>query len=658
MGARVGGASRRSTWRVVLAVIVVAAAVVGPAGAAGAQGTERELFVRLFDGGGPNAGNRNTIELVWNGPAADVAGLTVTENDEEVSLDGAPSRLTRDRGVVFVIDSGTGMNEGNVLPGVRDTILRQARQFPNLDYGVVQAGDRADMRADFTRDPTRLENALGSIGPTEGSAVWNGLALAASMLDERTRLQPNIVLISASSDLVNPEAAAVARSAVVANGAMTQVLVYQGEGHRVTNPAPYRALAETYGGELVVHDSRDAFLSRVADAVTVVADRQYSASWISTAEPGAPLQVSASIGEHRDTINVLAGRGVYQGYQQLHPDLGSVPATLPLVDNKVALALALLLAAAAVAGIAFAVTTAMMHEDLSNVLQPYADAYGLIDGDTGEPGGSGLAKTAFVKRAVAITEQMAEKQGLLVRAEAALERGNLPLRAGEALFFYVMVVVVATLIPLLLTQNLLVGLLTGVLGAIIPLMVVSQIARRRRKSFMSQLPDTLSLLSGTLKAGYSLMQGVEAVSQEVAEPMGLELRRVVTESRLGRPLEESLEASADRMDSPDFAWAVMAIRIQREVGGNLAELLLTVADTMVARERLRRDVAVLTAEGRVSAYMLAAMPPILAGVMYVLNQAYVSTLFTEALGIGMVILAVISMVVGFFWMKKIITIEI
>jgi tight adherence protein B len=222
----------------------------------------------------------------------------------------------------------------------------------------------------------------------------------------------------------------------------------------------------------------------------------------------------------------------------------------------------------------------------------------------------------------------------------------------------VIVVLVLTVVPLLITRNILSGVIFGVIGAFIPMTVVNYIAKKRRKDFMGQLPDTLSLLSGTLKAGYSLMQGVEAVSQEVPEPMGLELRRVVTESRLGRPLEESLDASADRMDSPDFAWAVMAIRIQREVGGNLAELLLTVADTMIARERLRRDVAALTAEGRVSAYMLAGMPPILAGVMYVLNKDYVSTLFTDGLGIGMVVVAVVSMIVGFLWMKKIITIEI
>ena len=129
------------------------------------------------------------------------------------------------------------------------------------------------------------------------------------------------------------------------------------------------------------------------------------------------------------------------------------------------------------------------------------------------------------------------------------------------------------------------------------------------------------------------MQGVEAVSQEVDEPMGSELRRVVTEARLGRPLEEALDGVAERMDSPDFAWAVMAIRIQREVGGNLSELLLTVADTMVQRERLRRDVAALTAEGRMSAPSSSACCRSASGVvMFVINPEYIGKLFTRHAG--------------------------
>ena len=153
-------------------------------------------------------------------------------------------------------------------------------------------------------------------------------------------------------------------------------------------------------------------------------------------------------------------------------------------------------------------------------------------------------------------------------------------------------------------------------------------------------------------------QGFEAVSKEVDGPMGQELRRIMAESRLGRPLEEALDAAAVRVKSDDFGWAVMAIRIQREVGGNLAELLLTVADTMTQRERLRRDVASLTAEGRMSAIVLGCLPPGLGAVMMAMNPKYISKLFEGGIGYFLIGGAVVAMLVGFAWMKKIVSIEI
>jgi len=192
----------------------------------------------------------------------------------------------------------------------------------------------------------------------------------------------------------------------------------------------------------------------------------------------------------------------------------------------------------------------------------------------------------------------------------------------------------------------------------LPPLFVKMKAGRRRKKFMTQLPDTLQLLSSTLKAGYSFMQGVDAVSQEIEEPMSGELRRIVAEAQLGRPVEESMDASAERMDSNDFAWAVMAVKIQREVGGNLSELLLTVAETMTERERLRRDVASLTAEGKMSAIILGALPILLGFAMWAMNREYIELLFTDSFGKVLLVVSAIAAVAGFAWMKKIITIEI
>jgi tight adherence protein B len=316
-----------------------------------------------------------------------------------------------------------------------------------------------------------------------------------------------------------------------------------------------------------------------------------------------------------------------------------------------------LLVLVAVAQATYAIVLLVTRDShLNTVLQPYSEGYGPQVEPEDEDDGS-YAKTAIIQRAVEVTEQFAESQGYLARTEAALERASLPLRAGEALFFYVALVIIATILGFAL-GGLFLALVFGGFAALGPMATVSFLAGRRRKKFLSQLPDTLQLLSGTLRAGYSLMQGVEAVSQEVEDPMGHELRRVVTESRLGRPLEEALDGVAERMDSADFSWAVMAIRIQREVGGNLSELLLTVADTMTQRERLRRDVRALTAEGRMSAIVLVLLPIGLGAAMFVINPDYTRKLITDTLGEVLLFGSIIMMVVGGLWMKKIIDIEI
>ncbi len=128
--------------------------------------------------------------------------------------------------------------------------------------------------------------------------------------------------------------------------------------------------------------------------------------------------------------------------------------------------------------------------------------------------------------------------------------------------------------------------------------------KRRRKAFNSCLPDTLQLMSGSLSAGLSLAQSVDTVVREGTEPISSEYKRVLIETRLGVGLEDALEGVAERYDSKDFHWVVMAINIQRQVGGNLAELLDTVAATMREREYMRRQVAALAAEGKLSAWVL------------------------------------------------------
>jgi len=267
--------------------------------------------------------------------------------------------------------------------------------------------------------------------------------------------------------------------------------------------------------------------------------------------------------------------------------------------------------------------------------------------------------SAVLKAALASTEKFAEKRGVLDRVNAALRAGQVPLKAGEFILLWVVGGGSFAAIVGLLTKNPVAFIIALVFGAFIPPTWVKTRAARYNKRFTAELPDMLNILASTLRAGYSFMQGLEAVAKEVDDgPVGDELDRLINETRLGRPMDEALHASAERVNTDDWTWSVMAIQIQREVGGNLAELLITVAETMIARERLRRDINSLTAEGRISAYMLGLMPPILGVVMWVINPGYIDVLFTDPRGWIAMGVAAVGIVVGFLWMNKLIKIEV
>ena len=243
--------------------------------------------------------------------------------------------------------------------------------------------------------------------------------------------------------------------------------------------------------------------------------------------------------------------------------------------------------------------------------------------------------------------------------EGRLERAGLPLRPGEWLLIHLGVTLAAGLVLLLLSGGNLLPALVGVaLGAAGPFAFLAVREERRRSAFEAQLPDTLQLLSGSLASGLSLPQAVATLSDDAGEPMSGELRRGLAEARLGKSMEDGLEDIAQRMRSTDFSWVVMAIRIQRQVGGNLAEVIATVAATMRERERLRRQVSALSAEGRLSAWILGALPIVFTVFLVLTRPTYLAPLIQTPIGIGMIILAAILMTAGAIWLAKTVKVEV
>jgi tight adherence protein B len=211
----------------------------------------------------------------------------------------------------------------------------------------------------------------------------------------------------------------------------------------------------------------------------------------------------------------------------------------------------------------------------------------------------------------------------------------------------------------LLTGNALAGILIGVAtGWLVMRLAVSHRIGRRRAAFSEQLPDVLQLIAGSLQSGFSMPQALDTVIREDTQPAAGEFSRALAEARIGADLEDALSRVAERMDSIDLRWTVMAIRIQREVGGNLAEVLRTTVGTMRERAYIRRQVRALSAEGRLSAYIIIALPVLVGAWFFYSSPRYMRPLYTTSIGVLMLGGAVTGVVLGALWMRKLIKVEV
>jgi tight adherence protein B len=269
-----------------------------------------------------------------------------------------------------------------------------------------------------------------------------------------------------------------------------------------------------------------------------------------------------------------------------------------------------------------------------------------------------LAASPVLRRAVEVTADLARRKGALGSVERSLRAADVPVRPAELILAHLVASIVLPVVVLIATMSVPKAVFALVVAGLGPPMTLRFLAGRRRKSFGNQLPDVLTGLSGSLRAGRSIGQAMEAMSREVQDPVGRELRKVVAEVRLGRTLHDALTDAAERVGSDDFRWAVLAMQIQAEVGGNLAELLDQVASTMRERTRMRLEVKALTAEGRASALMLVILVPALGGAMAAMNAQYMAPLFSTSTGRIMLGICVVMIGSGYFWMNSMVKIDV
>ncbi|WP_313405145.1 type II secretion system F family protein [Aeromicrobium sp.] len=204
-----------------------------------------------------------------------------------------------------------------------------------------------------------------------------------------------------------------------------------------------------------------------------------------------------------------------------------------------------------------------------------------------------------------------------------------------------------------LLQSIPLALLLAVVSPFVMKIYVSFMTNRRREKFENQMAETMTLFSSALKSGMNVPTALANVAQEMEAPMGEELARIVNETRLGRDLIEGMLETAQRMDSKDFGWVSEAVAIQRESGGRLSEILDRVTETIAERNELRQKIQALAAEGKMSGYVLMALPIAVGAGYSVMNPAYMEPLYTTVTGKLILAASAVLYVLGYFWMSKV-----
>jgi tight adherence protein B len=268
-----------------------------------------------------------------------------------------------------------------------------------------------------------------------------------------------------------------------------------------------------------------------------------------------------------------------------------------------------------------------------------------------------VAERGVVQGTVGLASRVVEQFDTKGSLGQALERARIPMRPGEYLVVTVCATIALAAVLSAMTATYIFGVIGIAIGATAGYMAPRYLLHRRRKAFETQLPDALSLIAGSLSAGHTFLRAIQMMCEEAEAPLSEEFARVVSETRLGDPLIDSLERMARRLEVRDLVWVVQAIRIQQTVGGKLGDLLHTLADFIRAREEIRREVLVLTAEGRISAWVLGALPVFLLLMVRTVSPDYMDPLF-QGTGLFLLLGAAASVVVGVLIIRRMVQIDV
>lgn len=595
----------------------------------------------------------------------DPGALQVTANGEEVSdLVVEPVGASAvPVGVVLVIDTSGSMTEGGAIDaaiGAAQSFVEQAR--PEDRVAIVSFSDSVQVLSGFTNNKQSLNATLAGI-TAEGETAFNDAVVQGISLFDQPGAQdllPNLIVLTDGEDTASEATLDEALAAVDGSDVRTFGVALEGSDF---SPEPVEQVA-TAGGGLFLSTPDPDQLSQLYTQIS----REISNTLVArfTSPISSPGDVDFAVGYQGLSSSQTFAVSGYAVTTTTQPGATTTttlaPLTTTVVEGGAALGLdTLMLMGAAGLGLTLFLFLVILFgredEDNPGRFERRLQAYGRKGAKPAEEERSFLERIPLLNRFTEAAEEEVRRRGLLSGVNSALEQANIPMSAGEAVLGMIGLSLIAGVLAAIF-NGLIPGLITAVVLLFLFVFLINFAGSREKRKFESQLPDTLTLLSTSLRAGYSLLQAIEAVSGESPDPTAREFGRAVAEARLGRSVTEALQGIVERTQSNDFEWAVMAIEIQREVGGNLAEVLQTVADTMRARNRLKGEIRALTAEGRISAFVLGSLPFAMGLFLWTSNRDYLLPLLESGFGRIAIAAGLLLMAGGIFWLKKIVDIEI
>ena len=274
--------------------------------------------------------------------------------------------------------------------------------------------------------------------------------------------------------------------------------------------------------------------------------------------------------------------------------------------------------------------------------------------ETSRPKGSGGEFMRFL----GMLGTILSRRNNLKAIQKKLLKAHILMRAEEFIGLTIFCAAAVFILVFLLSDILLLSLVAGLVGLKIPDLVVDIKKNRRAEALTQQLPEALNIVSSGLRAGFSFPQSMSVVSREMDAPIGEEFARVIWENRMGKPLEEVLRNLGERNESDDLNLVITALLIQKQVGGNLAEILDNISHTIRERVRIKGEIKTLTAQGSLSAIIIIMLPVAVALFLMFMNPEYMLTMVQDILGIIMLVIAVIMQFIGILVIRKIINIDV